>query len=233
MAGAYVKHVHGSNIASGASLTLAAMTPAAGNSLALIVTYSGATTTVAPSADFGAFTEDVSLQHAAGGGIGMHVFTLDSCLGINAQMVITYGAARPNRGAMVVEMSGLNNYIAGVFPAYQVTPGIGGDAISSGNFNVTNPPNYLLAYAWDQSGGGAPPPLVGASSAGVYTSRGTTWFFADASANARLMDARALAAGNIAATFSDANGAANTYAALLLAFAENQATQLLMSQCMY
>lgn len=231
MPGAFVQQKQGTNVASLASITSGTLTTALANSLALIVTYTGGTTTVIPDTNFGVFVEDVSLRHAAGGGVGMHVFTLDSCLGITDQLAVNFGAARTNRGIYIVEMSGITTYLGGVFPAYQAAPGTGVNAIDTGPFNVTAPPNYLLAFGWDQGGGGTPP-SIGASSAGPYTSRGTGWLMGDSTADARLMDARAVVGGNVNATFETGDGG-DTFAALLLVFAEQISTQLLMPQCMY
>lgn len=231
MSGAFVQQRQGSNIGSSTSFTSGSITTALANSIAMIVTYTGANTSVTPAATFGVFVEDASLQHLAGGGVGMHVFTIDSCLAATGNIVVNFGAARTNRGIYFVEMSGIDHYIGGVFPAYQVAPGTGPDAISSGNFNVTGPPNYLLGFSWDQTGGGVAP-SIGAGSAAAFTNRGQGWTFADTTSDARLMDARATSAGNVAATFETGTGG-DTFAALLLAFAEQSSTQLLMSQCMY
>lgn len=231
MPGAFVQQKQGSNVASAASIVSGTLTTSIASALALIVTYTGANTSVTPDATFGTFTEDASLQHLAGGGVGMHVFTCDSGVGATGQLTVNFGAARTNRGFYLVELSGIDHYLGGVFPAYQAAPGTGADAITSGNFNVTIPPNYLLGFGWDQSGGGTPP-TVGAGSAGAFTGRGTGWLMGDSTADARLMDARATAAGNIAATFQTGSGG-DTFAALLLAFAEQISTQLLMPQCMY
>lgn len=231
MPGAFVQQKQGSNVASGASVVSGTISTSLANSLALIVTYTGGSTTVTPATNFGVFTEDVSLRHAAGGGIGVHVFTMDSCLAITGTLAVAFGAAVTNRGIYIVELSGIDHYLGGSFPAYQVAPGTGADAIDTGPFSVTAPPNYLLAFGWDQSGGGTPP-SIGAASAGAYTTRGTGWLMGDATYDARLMDARVTATGNVNATFQTAAGG-DTFGALLLAFAEQISTQLLMPQCMY
>lgn len=233
MPASFVQQKQGSAAGSGASTISGSITTTAGNALVLIVTYFGATTTVTPGTNFGTFTEDVSLQHAAGGGVGMHVFTMDSCIGLTGQLTTTFGAARTNRGHYLVELNGIDHYISGVFPAYQVTPGAGADAITSGNYNVTSPPNYMLGFAWDQSGGGVIPSVGAGAAAAGWVSEGTGWLFADATGNARLMDNRALINGNQAASFTHSAGATDTYAALLLSFAESITTQILLSQNMY
>jgi len=233
MAGLFVQQKQGSNSASGSNLISGTITTTAGNALALIVTYTGANTTVTPDTTFGTFTEDVSLQHAAGGGIGMHVFTCNSCIGNTGQLTIAFGAARTFRGLYFVEMSGISSYEGGVFPAYQVAPGAGADLITSGNYNVINPPKYMLGFCYDQSGGGVIPSVGAGAAAAGWTSQGTGWLMADATGNARLMDNRTLSSGNQAASFTDAGGATNTYAALLLAFVESLTTQVLLSQNMY
>ena len=234
MPGSFVQQKQGSAASSGATTISGSITTTAGNALALIVTYTGATTTVTPGTNLGTFVEDVSLQHAAGGGIGMHVFTCDSCIGTTGQLTTTFGAARTNRGHWIIEMAGIDHYIAGNFPAYATAPGTGADAISSGNYNIINPPNYMLGFAWDQSGGGVIPAVGAGAASNGWISQGTGWLFADATGNARLMDNRFLSSGNQAATFTDATGGgANTYAALILAFAESITTQILLSQNMY
>lgn len=231
MAGLFVQQRQGSNVASSTTLVSGSTTITAGNALALIVCYTGATTTVTPGTTYGTFVEDVSLQHAAAGGVGMHVFTCDSAIGITGQLTITWGAAVTRRGLYIVEMSGIDHYLGGVFPAYQASPGTGADAVTSGNYNVISPPVYLLGLGWDSTGGGAGI-NVGAAAAANYTSQGTGWLMGDATFNARLMDARAIASGNIAASFTAVTGT-DTFAALELAFAESIASSVLMSQCMY
>lgn len=235
MAGTFVQQKQGSSAASSASLITGSITTSAGDTLALVVTYTGATTTVAISTDFGTWVEDLSLRHAAAGGVGMHVFTIDNCIAVTAQITVTFGAARTNRGAYAVEIAGIDHYIAGVFPAYQVTPGATNDAITSGNYavsNATSVPNYLLGFSWDQSGGGVAP-SVGSAASALFTSRGAGWVFADTTSNARVMDARRITDGNVAATFTSSAGGADTFATLLLAFAESISTYTLMAQCMY
>ena len=131
--------------------------------------------------------------------------------------------------------AGLDHYIAGVFPAYQVNPGATNDAITSGNYNVTgaaSTPNYLLGFCWDQTGGGVTP-SVGTAASAIFTSQGTGWLFADTINDARVMDARRITDGNVAASFTSSAGGTDTFAALLLAFAESISTYTLMSQCMY
>lgn len=234
MPGTFVQQKQGSNTGSSSSFISGSITSTAGNSLALIVTYFGATTTVTPDPTniFGTWVEDVSLRHAAAGGVGMHVFTMDSCSAASSALTVNFGAARTNRGIYYVEMSGIDHYISGMFPAYQVAPGATNDAITSGSFNVSAFPNYLLGFAWDQTGGAVTPSVGGAAST-IFASQGTGWLMGDSVNDARLMDGRAVANGNVAATFTSSIGAADTFAALLLAFAESTSTYTLMSQCMY
>lgn len=235
MAGLFIQQRQSSNAASNAQIVTGSITTSAGDSCAFIVTYTGATTTVSLSTDFGTWVEDVSLRHAAGGGVGMHVFTLDNCNAFTGTITVTFGAARTNRGTYFVEASGLDHYIAGVFPAYQIAPGAANDSITSGNYNVTgaaSTPNYLLGMCWDQSNPGITP-SVGSAASALFTSEGTGWLFGGTVGNARIMDARRITDGNVAASFTSSAGGTDTFAALLLAFAESISTYTLMSQCMY
>jgi hypothetical protein len=235
MAGVFIQQRQGSNTASSTQFISGSLTTSAGDTLVAIVTYFGATTTVSLNPDFGTWVEDVSLRHAAAGGVGMHVFTIDNCNAFTGNVTVTYGAARINRGVYVLEVAGLDHYISGVFPAYQVTPGGANDAITSGPYAVTNAPtipNYLMGFVWDQTGATTTPPAIGAASVSLFTSQGTGWVFGSIS-DARVIDARVITDGNYTATFTSADGTTDTFAALLLAFAESVSTYTMMSQCMY
>lgn len=240
MPGAFVQQKAATNVAAGSSITTGAITVATSDELVMIVTYTGATTTITPVATFGPWTEDLSLQHAAGGGVGVSVFYCDSanCAGGTGSPTVNYGASITRRGFILVEMSGIDHYLGGVFPAFQVTPGNGANAITTGNATISAQPNYLLSQAWDQTdhaGGGGAVPAIGSASTGQFTSQGTAWNFGDTTANLRTMDGRVLANGNQAATYTATGGlgTTDTYAAWLLLFAEQASQTILMSQNMY
>lgn len=237
MAGLFIQRQQGSNTAAGASFISGSTTTTAGNTLALVVTYTGAVTSVTPdpTAIFGTWVEDASLRHASGSGVQMYVYTMNNCNAATGQLTVNFGASVTNRGIYMIEISGVDHYIAGVFPAYQVSPGSANDSITTGAYTVSGAasvPNYLTGFVWDQSGGGVTP-SIGSLSVGLFVSESTGWLFGDSVSDARSIDARVITDGNVTATFTSSAGGTDTFASLLLAFAESASTYTIMSQCMY
>jgi hypothetical protein len=225
VAGSFIAYAYATATASGTTLTTDNGTAAGvlnvlvGDALAYISTYDAGDTTVTYSTDFSNSaaqpTEDTSIQKVSQSP-RMRVSTFIATQAANTTVTLTPGAARTNRGVLVVQIRGLAAYLGGVFPAY-FNPGSGNDLVTPGNYNVVAQPNYMLGIAWDQAGGGTAPPNGTTS---VFTSRGTFWNMADATANGRFSDFRATANGNVAPTFNSGFGG-HSYAALQLAWSES------------
>lgn len=212
MAGSYISNAEGIDGTSGTSLaTSTSLTTAAGDSLMALVFYDGGDATVSLSTDFGTWTENTSLSITIGSP-RIRYFYLNSAAAATAAVTATYSVARTDRKILVFQARGLAAYQGGTLPTPAST-GSGDDLITTGNYNVTNQPNYVLACAMDLNGDGVSPPNGTTS---VFTSRGT---FFSAGPDGRVSDYRATANGNVAATFNSGYGS-HVYAEALWAFTE-------------
>lgn len=218
MAGAFVAQAEGSAAATGTSIaTSGSLTVAIGDALLALVTYDAGDTTPAINTTFGTFTEDVAVQKVSQSP-RMRVYSLIATASGTSALTATFNGgadSRTNRAISVIQSSGCAAYLGGTFPAY-FNPGSGNDLVTPGNFNVTAQPNYLMSFAWDQAGGGVSPPNGTTS---VFTSRGTAWLFADATANMRISDFRATTNGNVTSKFNS-GFAGHSYATGVFAWSE-------------
>jgi hypothetical protein len=211
MSFAFVQQVE-TSIASGAGQTLVApsLTVTGGNLLVIATTGPSTTlntTTLSDGAVGNTYIRIVSLNDAADNRCINYFYALNAKSGATVVTTTTTGGWQD--GIYVAEYSGASVFLASN-SNLNASPGLGTDAVTSGLINVTSAPALLVGYAHNTSG-----PNTASAGTG-FTGRTTVWV----TVNARgfPQDMTENSTGNVAATWTAANGS-NTELAIIAAFA--------------
>jgi hypothetical protein len=199
--------------ASGTTISVT-INPAAGNALVIWAAGEGTPVGDVTCADNATAVTDRPInasQNDDGFPVGITAFYRLNAPSGSRTLTVTFPTARTNRSLVVEEHSGLASYLGTNGINNQPTPTTAADATTSGLFNVTSAPAWLIGISLNW-GAGAPVPAVGTG-----TNNAGQIFAYSGADYGRSGNRRVTATGNAALLFTAGANARHYTAALVFA----------------